>query len=330
MHMRGNLGILVLTLTAILSVTVVPAADPAFTVVLVPDTQNYSEKYPETYSVQTQWIKDRAALDDFRFVIHLGDLVQNPTVEKEWQVADAAHRVLDGSVAYSVLPGNHDGAPGKTTLYNKYFSPQRFEQYPWYGGNKDGKNDNNYCYFTAAGMKFMVLSLEYTPTPETLTWANQIVADHPDRRVIVATHSYMTPKGRNAPGNKIFKELITKHENIFLVIGGHVLGVNHQTSTNDARQLVHEVLCDYQGLPNGGDGWLQTMRFEPHEDKIYFEAYSPLLDKYNEAAKHTYAIDYDMEVVVTPKRPAGRPNILRAIFRGRWEARPRLLRMGKR
>jgi len=31
-----------------------------FSVVLLPDTQNYSEKYPGTYLSQTCWIKDRA------------------------------------------------------------------------------------------------------------------------------------------------------------------------------------------------------------------------------------------------------------------------------
>ena len=54
-----------------------------FSVVLLPDTQNYSEKYPGTYLSQTCWIKDRAQQDNIRFVIHLGDIVQHDDVDDE-------------------------------------------------------------------------------------------------------------------------------------------------------------------------------------------------------------------------------------------------------
>ena len=129
------------------------AAEPAdFTIVMIPDTQNYSEKFPETYRVQTEWIRDVAAERNVKFAIHLGDIVQVPDQEGEWQAADHAHQAMDGKVPYSVLPGNHDGAPGATTLFNKYFPPKRFADTTWYAGNKDGKSDNNYCRFTAGGM----------------------------------------------------------------------------------------------------------------------------------------------------------------------------------
>jgi hypothetical protein len=54
------------------------------------------------------------------------------------------------------------------------------------------------------------------------------------------------------------------------------------------------MLTDYQGRPNGGDGWLRTLRFVPKENKIYVKTYSPLLDKTDEAAKETFTIDYQM------------------------------------
>ncbi len=298
-HCRPTLLLLSL-LSLTLAMPAVAAEPPDFSIVLVPDTQNYSEKFPDTYLAQTQWIRDVAAERRVEFAIHLGDIVQVAERENEWQIADQAHRLLDGRVPYSVLPGNHDGAPGETLLYNKYFSPERFAGQSWYGGNKDGTNDNNYCRFVARGMRFLVLSLEFDPKEEVLQWASDVVAAHGDDRVIVATHSYMTPKGRNGTGNRIWEQLVRKHENIFMVIGGHVLGVAHQVSINDAGRNVHEILCDYQGFPNGGDGWLQTLRFVPAEDKVYVAAYSPVLDEHNDAAQHTYALDYDM-IVCQPK-----------------------------
>lgn len=294
--------------------------EPSFSVVVLPDTQFYSESYPETYVAQTKWIVRRVEPDRVEFVIHLGDLVQNAGVEQEWVRADRAHRLLDGAVPYSVLPGNHDmetvekRLTRRTTLYNKYFGPARFERHPWYGSHAGEGNDSNFCFFEAAGMKFMVVSLEFSPDDETLRWANRVIASHPDRRVILATHCYMRPDGRDQKsgeyhglvgnsGEDIWDKLVRKQPNVFMVLSGHVLGVGRQTSTNDAGRPVHEILADYQGLPEGGSGWLKILRFVPGENRIEVEAYSPLLDQYNEEPEHTYTLDYEM--TGTPLKKAG-------------------------
>jgi len=305
-------------LAAILAVLLCIASSPAeertdFSVVVLPDTQFYSQTYPDTYVTQTQWIKDRVEADNIKFVIHLGDIVQNyNNVEEEWKAADRAHQILDGVVPYSVVPGNHDmeyvnkKLLRDTRLYNKYFPPARFEKYSWYGGHMGDTNDSSYCFFEAMGMKFLVLSLEYAPRDQTLQWADKVVASNPKCRVIVATHCYMRPNGRDTQcgqsygladnsGQDIWEKFVRKHANIFMVVSGHVLGVGTQTSTNDAGRPVHETLVDYQGMPNGGDGWLRTLRFVPAENKIYVKAYSPLLDKYNEHADHAFTLDYQMK-----------------------------------
>jgi hypothetical protein len=164
-------------------------------------------------------------------------------------------------------------------------------------------NDNSYCFFQAEGTKFIVLSLEYAPRDETLAWARRIVTSHPEHHVILVTHCYMRPAGWDTAcgtaygladnsGQDIWDKLVRKQSNIFMVISGHVLGVGTQTSTNDAGMPVHEMLVDYQGLPNGGNGWLRTLRFAPAENTIYVAAYSPVLDKYNADPKHTFTLDY--------------------------------------
>jgi hypothetical protein len=151
----------------------------------------------------------------------------------------------------------------------------------------------------------MVISLEFAPRDATLKWAAEICQKYPQHRVIIATHCYMRTDGRDTgcatsykvPGNsgeEIWQKLVRKQPNVFFVISGHVLGVGLQTSTNDAGGKVTEMLTDYQGRPNGGDGWLRTLRFVPKENKIYVKTYSPLLDKTDEAAKETFTIDYKM------------------------------------
>jgi 3',5'-cyclic AMP phosphodiesterase CpdA len=274
-------------------------AESDFSIVILPDTQNYAESFPQTYIAQTEWIKRERKPLDIRFVIHLGDIVQNPTVEKEWRVADRAHAVLDGAVLdgavpYSVLPGNHDMKGRDTTLYNKFFPPKRFQNRDWYGGHEGQTNNNNYCTFEASGLKFLVLSLEYAPGQKTLDWANRVVAEHAGHRVIVATHSYLNTKGRNPLGKHIWDRLVRKHKNIFIVVCGHIIGTNLLEATGDADEKVHEMLVDYQGEPNGGDGWLRILRFSPQADKIFVRDYSPTLGKYRDGPAANFSLDYRM------------------------------------
>ena len=88
---------------------VVTASDE-FRVVLLPDTQLYSESHPEIYAAQTQWVKDRAEPDHIKFVIHLGDIVQNPGAEEEWKNA----REDDDAARFS--EGRRGGAGGWRTV----------------------------------------------------------------------------------------------------------------------------------------------------------------------------------------------------------------------
>jgi len=292
------------------SATVAQATPPSpFEVVLLPDTQNYSEKYPETYLTQTRWIRDNAEARNIKFAIHLGDIVQTAAVENEWKAADAAHKILDGHVPYSVVPGNHDldrkgdALTRGVSMYHKYFPPSRFKDCAWYGGHMGEDNACNFAYFEQDGLKFMVLSFAFAPSDEMLEWAAGVIAQHPDHRVIVATHYYLRPEGRGkggtygidgCDGELLWDKFVRKQPNVFLVVCGHVLGVHHQVSTNDAGAPVIELLCDYQGEANGGDGWLQTMRFVPAENKIHVDAYSPLLDARREEPPHSYVLEYVM------------------------------------
>lgn len=91
--------------------------------------------------------------------------MQNAHVEAEWRNADAAHRILDGAVPYSVVPGNHEMDKENeqltrvTSLHAKYFPPSRFEKMPGYGGHMGETNDCNYCFFEGGGIRFMALSI---------------------------------------------------------------------------------------------------------------------------------------------------------------------------
>lgn len=141
----------------------------------------------------------------------------------------------------------------------------------------------------------MVLSLTYEPTGPELAWARKIAASYPDDDIILATHAYLSGRGKRGPrGRLIWDQLVRMSPNIRIVVSGHVPTVAHSVSANDSEGPVHEILCDYQNMPDGGSGWLQTMRFDPAMGKIHVAAYSPLLDKHNKDPRHTYTLDFDI------------------------------------
>jgi hypothetical protein len=237
--------------------------------------------------------------------VHEGDITNNNS-EQQWEVADKALSALDGVVPYCLVPGNHDtGGARETTLLDEHFPPSRFEGKPWYGGRfEENTIKNAYYTFEAAGMKFLVVCLEFEPRDEVLEWANKVVAEHEDSKAIVVTHCYMncddTRIGREPGGNAgedMWAKFVSKHENIVLVLSGHVCGdgAGRLTSEGEHGNKVHQLLADYQWMENGGNGWLRVMTFVPDENKVVVTTYSPLLDSYMEDDQNAFELELKME-----------------------------------
>ena len=277
-----------------------------FTIILLPDTQLYSEKHPEIFDIQTQWIVDNAESLNVAFVTHLGDIVQHANEsEIEWERANNSMSKLDGVVPYGFTPGNHDLAEdGAGPLYNKYFGSTRYENEPWWGGNYLG-NKNNYQLFSAGGMDFIIVHLESSAPDEVLEWANGILQKYSDRWAIISTHIYLhddtetwtTEPYKRTYGNSgkhIWDKLVKMNGNVFMVVCGHWGGFGGealQISTN-AGGTVYEILADYQKRSNGGDGWLRILKFAPSESRIYVKTYSPHLDRYETDIDSQYTLTF--------------------------------------
>ena len=114
-----------------------PAADQEpFTIVMLPDTQFYAEKYPTYFHDQTEWVRQNAEKENIVFVTQVGDIVQNgDAAPDEWKVADEAFSRLKGVVPWGVAIGNHDydlvEPPGSANAFRKTFGPQRFAGNAW-------------------------------------------------------------------------------------------------------------------------------------------------------------------------------------------------------
>ncbi len=111
----------------------------SFTIAVLPDTQNYSEKYPEQYLAQTNWIVESCKRRNIACVLHLGDITNRNSPE-EWKVATKAMSQLDGVVPYFMVPGNHDysaggGCKDRQCGLTASFPPAKFKELPTFGGS---------------------------------------------------------------------------------------------------------------------------------------------------------------------------------------------------
>ncbi len=301
-----------------------------FTIVALPDTQCYADtrhkqsarKWKDDnlqryFFKQTEWARDNKERLNISFLVHEGDIVQTDYPE-EWAIAKKAMSKLDGVVPYCLCLGNHDmgyqktakdeysytTAVNRTTHFNEYFPREKFANRPEFGGTYQANSHNNSWYhFENGGLKFMIVSLECKPRDEVLVWANEIVKNHPDHRVIVLTHSYLnsnktrTTKGFKMPGNlgeAMWQKFVKKHKNIFMVLCGHVLGEAMLTSTGDHGNQVYQILSDYQGLNKGGESWLRYMVFQPAKNKIEVFTYNPALDKFSDGPDSRFDLEYEM------------------------------------
>jgi hypothetical protein len=299
--------------------------DRSFSIVILPDTQNYTDSSfggsPKYFYEQTKWIKANKDKLNIVMVAHVGDIVQHPQSSLEWEIASKAFKTIDNEVPYIVCLGNHDIANDKSTqpdardtLLNNYFPPSRFTKNALYHKNfgadaskhflEPGKSDNYFLTFTGGDMTFLIIALEFKPRDKVLAWANKIVAAHPAHRCIVLTHGYLDARAKRNmgaykikgnTGQEMWDKLVKRHQNLFMVLCGHILGESVLTSTGERGNKVHQILMDYQNnyVGNGGKGYLRIMTFYPDKKKIENLTYSPTEDAYLTRPKSQFSLDYE-------------------------------------
>jgi hypothetical protein len=305
---------------------------PDFTVVALPDTQYYSENIggnrAAIFSAQTDWIVAQKDFLNIAFVMHLGDVTDhgdNPTTrDAEWANAtNAMYRLenpsttmLPQGIPYIMSVGNHDQYPngdddnGTTIYFNTFFGvhPQtgvnHFAGKSYYGGTSEPtKADNNYTLFSASGLDFIVISMEYSTSPDQadLQWADDLLKAYPNRRGIMVSHHTVNtgnPASFSIMGRAMY-DALKNNPNLIMMHGGHIHGEGQRVDTFQGR-AVHSILADYQSRANGGDGWLRIMTFKPSSDEIQIQTYSPTRNEYETDANSAFTISVNLSGGIGP------------------------------
>jgi hypothetical protein len=260
-------------------------------------------------------------------VIHLGDITQYNYL-LEWYVADKFFRSFDEvNLPFTFALGNHDmgSAPRKTADTresagaNKYFPVAAMKEKHGWGGSQDEKIDNHYFLLSAGGIDWLIISLAFGVSDETLEWANRVVAQYPNRKVIVNTHAYMysddTRMGEGDhglpqhygigkdtttsvnDGEQMWTKFVSKHANIIAVVSGHVVGsgVGTLVSTGANGNKVYQMLSNYQQeIENAtlvGKGYYRILTFDKANRRIEVETISAVTGEKHPSEKHNFTFE---------------------------------------
>ena len=279
-----------------------------FSIIFMPDTQGYVANMKKdgtivsnapngkTLKEDLKWIHDNYQKENIVAVLHHGDMT-NDNEKYAWELNDKYFKDYMDNINLPYLPaaGNHDyyrliyAENDSTHRRNELhmsdygnFNDARFANKKWFGDGKGKgfyKTGNSYMTVTARGIKFLFLSLEFLPRKDVICWAEELIASHPDHKVIITTHAYLSAnsmkegvRGKDgrypatsdktsgymaapfhiyglptgAVGPEIYQELAARHNNIILVTSGHFRASGFRLNKGNAGNWFGEMIVDYQ------------------------------------------------------------------------------------
>jgi len=237
-----------------------------WTLMVIPDTQGYAEdwvpKYPYERMLQTfEWIAEISDELNIQVVQHVGDMIETNN-KTEWErVVECYKPLKERGIPYIPCGGNHESYDKPPySMMNKYFKLSEYQQYPWWGGDKNGI-ENSYQLFEFGNEKFLFITIEFQPGSGAIVdWAENIVDAYPDRKVIFTSHWN--------DDQAHYKQIIGVKPNVIMSLAGHKCAEEHYVGPNGSHSFVQDYQC------NEGKMNIRYYKFKPLEDKVEWFTYS--------------------------------------------------------
>lgn len=270
-----------------------PITDYDYSMVVVGDTQILARYYQEEFTGLYDWILENKDEKKIKFVMGMGDITDTST-EAEFNLAIENFNRLRGVIPFSFVRGNHD----RINEFNQYFPYEDYKDMID-GAYIEGLMENTYQLLHVGEMKYLILSLDFAPTDNALAWASDVCEQHPDYNVIVTTHGYLSgygelidsydemysPAGDNL-GVDMWNEFVSKHENIVMVLCGHVSGQRNEiirrTDVGDNGNSVLQMVVNPQSVDYFQEptGLVAILYFSNEGKTIDVEYYATATDQF--------------------------------------------------
>lgn len=283
--------------------------DYAYSFAVIGDTQVIARdevdgKFDGYFAKIYDYVVTNKESKNIQFVMGLGDITDTFSwyadsathTPKEWELAMANIKKMDGVVPYSIVRGNHD----EVQFFNEYVKYEDYKNV--LDGSFEENMLNTYQMLDIGEVKYLIFSLDYGPSDEVLKWASDIIEANPDRNVIITTHAYLFRDGTTLDdndecppsedpisigkndGDDMWDKLIKKHENIVLVMSGHDPSptIVKTETQGDNGNVVTQLLIDPQNLDKDLEpmGMVAMLYFSEDGKNVDVEWYSTIQERF--------------------------------------------------
>lgn len=288
--------------------------DYDYSFAILGDIQHITDYTPTDLPYLFDYILDNKDSKNIQFVFGMGDTTNDNHNEannlREWKLAQEQFFRFNDVIPYTVIRGNHDVVARMNAYFADPNKPGYTDQLD--GFYQEGSVVNVWKEFSVFGVDYLSLLIDYESSDSVLSWAADVIESHPNHRVIVNTHVYMNPDGtydnemnpkfadvgtiNNA--QQVWDKLISRHENIFMVLCGHTStdDVLIQQKTGVHGNQITEIRVDSQytdlvymnkdgdvrGGPENGVGMVTLMYFKEDGTQVAMEHYSVLRQWYRQ------------------------------------------------
>ena len=200
---------------------------------------------------------------DANFILQMGDIVESDKDDsdrpEQYAVAREGWRQLDGKIPYVLNLGNNDAA-------DEYFAAFSDLDSPLYSSN----NGENFAYvFNAGNIDWLIISLRFGSKKAESQWMEDLVAAHPDKKVILIKHEV------NADGGVVKR--LKKYSNVVLVLSGHTRSQEELLVGDNGNKIGWIRTCHHDAYL---DSYFRVLLINTVRGTVSSSFYSPQYEKY--------------------------------------------------
>ncbi|MDO4493531.1 MAG: metallophosphoesterase [Clostridia bacterium] len=262
-----------------------PLPEGAFTVVVVPDTQNMTLfDFGGVRSIG-KWIAENKEARNILIAVHTGDIVTGGLGDKNWEKMSPALASIREQVPFLTAAGNHD-VGGKAFLYDYYRKWRPDTELPEEQLFEGGKCSWRTVESPVGELLFVAVGSFDVKDEAVYEWVNGVLAAHKDTPAFLVTHDYLLYNAElSGTGKYLFERVVVPNPNVKYVFCGHNADANTRVTELDddgdgtPDRTVYQLLMNMQ-RDDRKTGYFRILTFLP-DGSLDVACYSAFLDDYD-------------------------------------------------